>query len=139
MDVFTYVENREIVLTEVFSREAVVPQQDDLVFSFRKLGHLFEKKIKTWWDIVTFEQYLFANIVPRRLRWDLPPNDGLTDNESNVEWCNFFVDKSFDLLRLLLLRKQRKQKQLEKQIKEITDRIESSKDSSEFIQLSGEL
>ena len=106
------------------------------------LGNLvifLTKKIKTWWDITSFDQYLSAKIIPRRLRWDLPPNDGLTDVESNKEWFEFFTNKSFDLIRLLTLRKKRKKLWLEEQIKAITDLIEPSKETSEFIRLSGEL
>lgn len=84
-------------------------------------------------------QYLSFSIVPRWLRWYIPPNDGLFDDESNTEWGDFFVGKGLELLRLLLLRKHRKKKWLESQIKEITDRIESFKDTTEFIQLSGDL
>lgn len=78
-------------------------------------------------------------MIPKHLRWDLPPNDGLFDDESNKEWCDFVVSKGLELLRLLLTRKQRKNKWLESQIKEITDRIESSKNTTKCIQLSGEL
>lgn len=139
MDVFSYVESREIILTDVFSKATVNSNQGDLTFSFRKLGHLFEKKIKTWWDIVSIEQYLSAELIPRRLRWDIPPNDGLLDEESNKEWRGFFVSKGLELLGLLLSHKQRKKKWLESQIKEIADRIEPFKDTAEFIALSGEL
>lgn len=55
MDVFSYIESREVILTEVFSKDVANSNQGDLCFSFRKLGHLFEKKIKTWWDIVSFD------------------------------------------------------------------------------------
>ena len=139
MDVFSYLENREVILTDVFSEAAVASDSGDLNISFKKLGHLFDKKIRTWWDIVTFEQYLVTKIIPRRLRWDLPPNDGLTGEESIKEWFNFFTEKGFELIRFLLSRKQRKKLWLESQIKEITDRIERHKDTSEFIRLSGEL
>lgn len=139
MDVFSYLENREIILSDVFSKDTNCSNQNDLSFSFRKLGHLFEKKIKTWWDIVSFEHYLLAQIIPRRLRWDLPPNDGLFDDQSNKEWFNFFTDKGFELLTMLLSRKQWKKIWLESQIKEITVCIEVHKDSTEFLQLSGEL
>ena len=139
MDVFSYLEDREIALTEVFSKNIADSDPGDLIVSFKKLGHLFEKKIKAWWDIATFEQYMTAKIIPRRLRWDLPPNDGLVDDESNKEWFNFFNNKGFELIKFLLARKQCKKLWLEGQIQTISDHIEVHKDTPEFVRLSGEL
>lgn len=50
-----------------------------------------------WWDIATHEQYTKENIVPRRLRWDVPINDGLLDQESIDEWYTFFNDKGIEV------------------------------------------
>ena len=138
MDVFQYLEKRDIKITDVFSRNASEPV-NDIAQSFRKLGHLFEKKTKTWWDIVSFEQYLTSKLIPRRLRWDVPPNDGLVDIDSISEWSSFFIKKGMELMELLLVRKQRKLKILNSQINDITTILEPLKDSEEFLKLSGEL
>lgn len=103
------------------------------------LGHIFNKKIKTWWDITSFEQYLSAKLIPRRLWWDVPPNDGLVDEDSLSEWSSFFIKKGYELLELLLIHKQSKMKSLDSQIKDITTSLEPLKDSGEFLKLSGEL
>lgn len=122
-----------------FSRNSSNELINDMSQSFKKLGHIFEKKIKTWWDITSFEQNLSAQLIPRSLRWDLPPNDGLVDEDSMSEWSGFFIKKGFELLELLLTRKRRKMRTLDSQIKDITSSLESLKDSEEFLKLSGEL
>ncbi|PIO13460.1 hypothetical protein AB205_0035140, partial [Aquarana catesbeiana] len=103
------------------------------------MRYLFEKKIKTWWDIVTFEQYLTAKLIPRRLRWEVPPNDGLMDDYSMKEWGDFFTSKGLELIDFLLSRKRRKMILLETQIAELKSSIESHKESEEFLRLSAEL
>lgn len=89
MDLFTFMENRNVNLDEVFNPQNKTRNMD-LESVVRKLGHLMEKKANLWWDTNTFERYIRENIVPRRLRWELPPNDGLTDKASTDEWFEFF-------------------------------------------------
>lgn len=73
-----------------------IPIKGISVFLLKNLD-FFEKNIKTWWDIVSFEQYLSALIVPRQLRWYIPPNDDLLDNECNKEWSDFFTSNGLEL------------------------------------------
>lgn len=84
-----------------------------------------------WWDVTTFDRYIKANIVPRRLRWDEPPNDGLIDQESTDEWLRFFNEKGIELLHLLLKRKQKKIRKIDK-ITELEIQLETHKDTVEF-------
>lgn len=93
----------------------------------------------SWWDVSTFETYLNENIVPRRLRWDIPPNDGLTDQESNDEWSKFFNEKGLELLTFLLQRKQRKTRKLDQNIAEIREELETYKETTEFKTLTTQL
>lgn len=139
MDIFQYLEKREIKLGEIFSRKQNTQEANELALGFRKLGHLFEKKVKTWWDIVSFEQYLAEKLIPRRLRWEVPPNDGLMDNDSLKEWGDFFTSKGLELVGFLLSRKRRKMTQLDIQIMELKSTMESHKESEEFLRLSAEL
>lgn len=139
MDVFQFLEQRTVKIDEIFSREVPPEPANDLFHVFRKLGHLFEKKVKVWWDITTFEQYISAKLTPRRLRWDVPANDGLFDDDSVKEWGDFFMRKGVELMELLLRRKQRKMKSLESQIQDLQVHLEPHKDSEEFLRLSGEL
>lgn len=46
--------------------------------------------MRTGWDIATLEQYGKNKMTPRRLRWDLGPNDGLIDQDLEKEWYGFF-------------------------------------------------
>lgn len=139
MDIFQYVETREIKFEDIFSGDKNRGRVDDLSHLFKKLSSLMDKKIRAWWDIVSFEHYMANDIVPRRLRWDIPPNDGLEDEESLKEWFLFFNSKGKELLSFLLVRKQRKLKIIENQVKEIKDRMDQYKDTAEFAQLANEL
>lgn len=67
-------------------------------------------------NIATHEQYIKENIVPRRLRWDVPINDGLLDQESIEEWYKFFNDKGAELMEFITKRKQRKLALINQQI-----------------------
>lgn len=133
MEVFSFMEKRKINLEEVFSTTNTSKNRTaDLESLMRKLGHNMEKKVSLWWDISTFETYLKESFVPRRLRWDVPPNDGLVDQESNDEWLKFFNDKGLELLRFLLERKQRKTKIIDQNIAEIREELEVFKETTEF-------
>lgn len=52
-----------------------------------------------------------------------PPSDGLLDDESLIEWFDFFNQKGLELLDFLLKRKQNKMRLLEKQIMEIKQKM----------------
>lgn len=139
MEVFSFLDIREVKLNKVFSNTQSANMSDVLSTSFRKLGYLFEKKIKAWWDIASFEQYTKSKLVPRRLRWDVPPNDGLTDDESIKEWYQFFNNRGQELIDFLLIRKRKKMLLLDKQISELKSLLEPLQNSPDFLRLSGEL
>lgn len=67
MDIFDYMENRTVDLNDVFTVKTT-PEIGDLDTTFRKFGHLMEKKVSMWWGITTHEQYIKEGIVPRGLR-----------------------------------------------------------------------
>lgn len=73
------------------------------------------KKVSLWWDTNTFHQYIKEKIVPRRLRWELPLNDGLMDEKSMDEWFHLFNDKSLEGLAILLKKKQKKMRIIDQQ------------------------
>lgn len=140
MDVFTYMDKRKINLEEVFNASnSNITKNLDLESLMRRLGHNMEKKVSLWWDTCTFETYLKKNLVPRRLRWDVPPNDGLSDQESNEEWFKFFNDKGLELLRFLLERKQRKIKMIDQNIAQLKEELEVYKETTEFKTLTTQL
>lgn len=131
MVVFTFMENRNVNLDEVFNPQNKT-RNTDLESLIRKLGHHKEKKVNLCWDTNTFERYIRENIVPRCLRWELPPNDCLTDKESMEEWFEFFNSKSIEGLKFLLERKQKKTRRLEQLIEEIKQKLEPHKESPDF-------
>lgn len=53
---------REIIIGDIFSKAQQTEQTNELAHTFRKLGHVFEKKVKTWWDIPSFEQLFQKNV-----------------------------------------------------------------------------
>lgn len=80
MDVFSFMDHRNVNLDDVFNVNNKA-RETDLESLVRKLGHNMEKNVNLWWDTNTFDRYIREKIVPRRLRWNLPPNDGLVDKE----------------------------------------------------------
>ena len=138
MEVFRFLENREIDMENIFEKPEENPA-GNIENSFRKMGHLMEKKINAWWDIATHEKYIKDRLIPRRLRWDVPINDGLTDKESTDEWFQFFNDKGLELLALLIKRKQRKIRTVDRNVTELKTNLEGSKELPEFIALSKQL
>ncbi|XP_040212843.1 uncharacterized protein LOC120943544 [Rana temporaria] len=139
MDVFSFLDKRQVNLEDVFNASAPVKKNSDLESLMRKLGHNMEKKISLWWDIVTFERYIKDNIVPRRLRWDITPNDGLLDQASIDEWFKFFNIKGSELLMFLLDRKKRKLKLIEQIILEVKEELEAYKDSGDLVRYTTQL
>lgn len=137
MDPFAFFDNRELDLEDLFSDKK--SREDDLAQSFRKLGHCMDKKSNVWWDQSTMEKYLKDNLIPRKLRWDVPINDGLLGKDDIDEWFTFFEGKGREVMEFLIKRKQRKLKLLDNQIKEIRDKIYPLKETPEYIRLMGEL
>lgn len=85
------------------------------------------------------EKYLKDGLVPRKLRWDVPINDGLLGDEDIEEWYAFFTGKGREVMEFLIKRKQRKLKLLENQIKEIRDKLGPFYNTPEYTRLMGEL
>lgn len=124
MEVFDYIERREVRLEDVFSGDKNKGRHDDVTHLFKKFSITLDKKIRAWWDIVSFEQYLAHNMVPRRLRWEVPPNDGLEDEESMQDWYLFFNKKGIELMEFLLSRKRKKLLIVESTIRELKKKME---------------
>ena len=85
MDIFGYMSNRQIDVGGIFSQEDITNRQDmqGLMKSFR---HTMEKQLRVWWDIASLEMYIKEKITPRRLRWDIHPNDNIEDTALMAEW-----------------------------------------------------
>lgn len=131
MGPFAFFDNRELDLEDLFSDS--VNKDNDINQLFRKLGHCMDKKSNIWWDQSTMEKYLKDNMIPRRLRWDIPINDGLTEKDDIEEWYTFFHGKGREVMEFLIARKQRKLKILETQINEIRDKINPFKEYTKLL------
>lgn len=137
MDPFAFFDNRELDLEDLFSDKKT--KEDDIAQLFKKLGHCMDKKSNVWWDRSTMEKYLRDNLIPRKLRWDVPINDGLLGVDDVDEWYTFFEGKGREVMEFLIKRKQRKLTLLDKQIKEIRDKMYPFRETPEYNKLMGEL
>lgn len=98
-----------------------------------------DKKSNIWWDQSTMRKYLKDGMVPRKLRWDVPINDGLLGDDDVEEWYTFFAGKGREIMEFLMKRKQRKLNLLENQIKDIRDKLNTFINNPEYTRLMGEL
>lgn len=110
MDIFGYMNNRNVDIGGIFSQELVTNTQD---------MHSLMKQLRVWWDIATLEMYVSEKMTPRRLRWDLNPNDSIDDTGLMEEWYSFFNKCENELLQNIVKRRQYKLKLIEASIAEI--------------------
>lgn len=128
---FRYLNNRNINLTEVFNQEQVAIRQD-IDSLFKHLKHNIEKQIRVWWDIATIEMYITEKITPRRLRWDISPNDAVNDKGLMEDWYKFFNDSENALLGKIVIRRRHKLKNIETEILQIRDQLVPFLESREY-------
>lgn len=131
MDIFKYLNNRNINLTEVFNQEQVVNRQviDSL---FKHLKHSIEKQIRVWWAIATIEMYIIEKITPRRLRWTISPNGAVNDKGLMEDWYRFFNESETALLGKIVVRRWHKLKNIETEILQIRDQLIPFLESREY-------
>lgn len=139
MEAIAFFGSRQVNLRAVFTKSTSPQETGDYTSALRALSHTLEKQIRTWWDISTLEMYLSENIISRGLRWDVAPQDGLDDEQSQKEWLEFFNKCGRDLQALILKRKVRKMTLIEEKIKALQVELEpvkneqSTKDFNENI------
>lgn len=98
---------------------------------FKHLKNALDKQIRTWWDVFTLGKYVKDKITPRRLRWDIAPNDGLVDKDLEDEWFSFFNHSERKLLEMLIARKEKKLWLIEANINAIKSKLDPSIASGE--------
>lgn len=91
-----------------------------------------DKQIRTWWDIVTLDQYTSDKITPRSLRWDLGPNDGMTDQHLTDEWLTFLNQCEQKPLGIIIHRRKYKFQNIEQKIAELKELMSPFMNSVEF-------
>lgn len=63
--------------------------------------------------------YIKEKMSPRRLRWDVHPNDNVDDSELMDEWYSFFNKCEGEVLQNIVKRRQFKLRRIEANITEI--------------------
>lgn len=128
-DIYTLGSFGCLALSSVFCRPGetlfylIVNNTQDMHSLMKKLRHTLEKQLRVWWDIATLETYIKAKMTPRRLRWELDPNDGITDPELMEEWYSFFNGCENELLHKMIKRRRFKLKGIEASISEIKNQL----------------
>lgn len=116
MELFGYMNNRNIDVGGIFSQEEIIKDMQGLV---KQLRHTMEKQLIVWWDIANLEMYIKEKMTPRRLRWDVHPNDNIEDAALMGDWYSFFNTCENELLHNIVKRRQFKLRSIESNIFEI--------------------
>lgn len=133
MDVFEYRTNRTFNIEGVFS---ILNTDSEMGGLFLRLKNLMVSEIHLEWDIAFLEQYSKDRMVPRGLRWTIHPQQGDLDTET---WFHYFNEAGISLLSFLMDRKRARRSILDKEIKEIRDKLLPHKSTAEYINLSTNL
>lgn len=131
MEIFKYMHNRTVSLEVIFDQDTVINRQD-MDSSFKQLGHSMEKQLRVWWDIATLDKHTKENITPRRLRWDIAPNDNINDPLHMDDWFRFFNKCEKDLLGMIIKRRQFKLKKVEGIIIQLKEQLAPFADTKEY-------
>lgn len=133
MEAFNFLSNRQIDPEYVFSsNQEMTDSDEDYTGMLKSLGSLLEKQVKTWWDIFTFEHYEKESLIFRSLRWEVSPQDGLTEQKHMDEWLEFFNKAGKKLQGLVLKRKRLKMHKLNENISALQTRLEPIKESNQL-------
>lgn len=133
MDVFDYRTNR------TFSTEGVfvsISSDSEMGGLFVRLKNLMTTELHLQWDSAFLEQYLKDNMVPRGLRWDVHPQQG--DLELDA-WFRYFNEAGISFITFLLGKKRARLTTIDKDIKEIRDKLLPFKATPEYMSLSTNL
>lgn len=128
MDIFEFRAQRVVDTTGVFDSN---PTSVDSGTSglFIRLKNLTISELHTQWDIAYLETYIREAMVPRSLRWEIPPQKGDVDLEG---WFKYFNDSGLGLLRFLIQRKTDKLARLDEEIKMFKEKLTPSASSDEY-------
>ena len=131
MEVINFLSNRQINAESVFSTNQEMAEcEEDYPGTLKALENLLEKQVKAWWDVFTFEHYNKEGLIFRSLRWEVTPQDGLTDAKYMTEWLSFFNKAGKELQNLVLKRKEIKLALLNEKIQVLRNKLEPIKETS---------
>lgn len=103
MDVFEYRTSRSFNIEGVF---VTTNTDTELSGLFVRLKNVMVTELHLQWDIAFLEQYPKEHMVPRGLRWDVHPQQGDTElvpwfryfNEAGIKFLGFLVDRKWACL-----------------------------------------
>lgn len=121
---------RQINIEEIFQK-ALSPNLD-LEIGFKQLQSDMEKQVRLWWDIASFDLYIEKNLTPRRLRWDVNPNDGVEDPTLLDEWFQFFNACEQKLMQMMVRRRQPRDASLKPKFLSLKKKWSHSKELRSF-------
>lgn len=140
MEAINFLSKRQINPDSVFSSSTELGDCDEDTTSLLKnLDHLLEKLLKTWWDVFTFKHYLKEKLIFKSLRWEVPPQDALTDPSFMKEWLDFFNKAGLELQDLVLTRKEFKFTKINEQIKDIERKLEPIKGTNSILEFNNNM
>lgn len=133
MDIFEYRAARKVNTEGVFT---AINNDSEIGGLFTRLKNIMTSEIHLQWDILFLEQYISESMVPRSLRWEVHPQQGDPDLDS---WYKYFNEAGIKFLDFLVTRKKTRLPLLDREIKEIKDKLLTFKNSNEYNSLSGGL
>lgn len=133
MDIFEYRTTRSITTEGVF---VVVNINTEVGGLFMRLENLMISEIHLLWDIAFLEQYSKERMVPRGLRWDVHPQQDDTEVQA---WFHYFNEVGISFLGFLVDKKRSKISQIDREIKDLKEKLLPHKTTSEYISLSANL
>lgn len=133
MDIFDYRASHRVNTEGVFVASGSDTEIGGL---FLRLKNVMTTELHLRWDLAFLQQYIIEKMVPRSLRWEVQPQQGETDLES---WFNYFNDTGISFLNLLISKKNNKLLGLDREIKELKDKLSAHKNTMEYNTLSSNL
>lgn len=134
MDIFDFRSQHNINTDGVF--DGNVEQSDEFGRLFLRLKNLLFSELHTSWDIAYLEQYVTQKMVPRSLRWEVPPQKGDNDLEG---WFTYFNATGVSFLQFLLAKKHDKPKSLNDEIISVKNKLGPFKEQDLYKQKSDQL
>lgn len=138
MEALQSLSNRQLHLDTLFSTNVDSRENTDINSALTVFGNVLEKQAKTWWGICTFEHYLKEKIIMQSLRWDVSPQGGLDNSDSQSEWLEFFYRVGIRLQELVLKRKIFKMNILEQKIDKLQIKLDPLKSTPQLIEFNKE-
>lgn len=114
----------------------VIGNDTEIGGMFLRLKNTMVSELHLQWDIVFLKQYITEGMVSKSLRWEVQPQQGDLDLDS---WYRYFNEAGINFLGFLISRKQSRLQVLDREIKELKDKLLNFKNSTEYNSLSTNL